>query len=118
MRWGWRNSGPGSSLKLPRICRRRSRKRPDDVDLMYYLGRASGLLSRQTFEQLRAADPQSARAHQVLGETYAVLHNTAGAEKEYREALRLRPGTPGVHLELGELYLAGSQLDKAEAEFR
>jgi tetratricopeptide (TPR) repeat protein len=93
-------------------------QRPGDVDLMYYLGRASGLLSRQTFEQLRATDPQSARAHQILGETYAVLHNTAAAEQEYREALRLRPATPGVHLELGELYASNSQWDKAEKEFR
>ena len=93
-------------------------RRPGDVDLMYYLGRASGLLSRQTFEELRATDAESARAHQILGETYAVLHNVPGAEQEYREALRLRPGTPGVHLELGELYASGSQWDKAEKEFR
>lgn len=93
-------------------------ERPGDVDLMYYLGRASGLLSQQTFEKLRGAAPESARAHQILGETYAVLHNTAGAEKEYEEALRLRPGTPGIHLELGELYASASQWDKAEAEFR
>jgi tetratricopeptide (TPR) repeat protein len=93
-------------------------KRPGDVDLMYYLGRASGLLSRQAFEQLRATDPESSRAHQILGETYAVLHNTAGAEREFREALRLRPATPGVHLELGELYAGESQWDKAEKEFR
>lgn len=93
-------------------------KRPADVDLMYYLGRASGLLSRQAFEELRATDPESARAHQILGETYAVLRNTASAEKEYREAMRLRPNTPGVHLELGEMYAGISQWDKAEAEFR
>jgi tetratricopeptide (TPR) repeat protein len=93
-------------------------KRPGDADLMYYLGRASGLLSRQAFEQLRATNPESARAHQILGETYAVLHNTAGAEQEFREALRLRPATPGVHVELGELYSAESQWDKAEKEFR
>jgi tetratricopeptide (TPR) repeat protein len=93
-------------------------KRPGDVDLMYYLGRASGLLSRQAFEQLRATDPESARARQILGETYAVLHNTAGAEQEFREALRLRPATPGVRLELGELYATESQWDKAEKEFR
>jgi tetratricopeptide (TPR) repeat protein len=93
-------------------------KRPGDVDLMYYLGRASGLLSRQAFEQLRATDPESARAHQILGETYAVLHNTAGAEQEFREALRLRPAMPGVRLELGQLYSAESQWDKAEKEFR
>jgi tetratricopeptide (TPR) repeat protein len=93
-------------------------KRPGDVDLMYYLGRASGLLSQQAFEKLRATDPNSARAHQILGETYAVLHNTDGAEKEYREALRLRPETRGVHLELGELYAGVSQWGRAETEFR
>jgi tetratricopeptide (TPR) repeat protein len=93
-------------------------KRPGDVDLMYYLGRASGMLSRQTFEQLRATDPDSPRAHQILGETYAVLHNTAGAAQQFGEALRLRPGTPGVHIELGELYAANSEWDRAEKEFR
>ena len=93
-------------------------KRPGDVDLMYYLGRASGLLSQQAFENLRTTAPDSARAHQILGETYAVLHNAPAAEKEYREALRLRPSTPGIHLELGDLYAGLSQWDKAEAEFR
>jgi tetratricopeptide (TPR) repeat protein len=92
-------------------------KRPGDPDLLYYLGRAAGLLSRQAFDTLHASQPDSARAHQVLGETFAVLKNMAGAEREYREALRLKPATPGVHLELGELYAAGSEWDKAEAEF-
>jgi tetratricopeptide (TPR) repeat protein len=40
------------------------------------------------------------------------------AEKEYLEALRLRPDTPGLHLELGELYEIAGQLPKAEEEFR
>jgi tetratricopeptide (TPR) repeat protein len=93
-------------------------QRPGDPDLMYYLGRAAGLLSQQTFDALRASQPDSARAHQVLAETYSVLRNIPGAEKEYREAIRLRPATPGLHLELGELYVAASQWDKAEAEFR
>jgi Flp pilus assembly protein TadD len=93
-------------------------KRPGDVDLMYYLGRASGLLSQEAFEKLQSTDPHSARAHQLLGETYAILHNTDAAEKEYREALRLRPQTPGIHLELGELYAGISQWGKAETEFR
>ncbi len=93
-------------------------KRPGDPDLLYYLGRATGLLSRQSFDTLHGSQPDSARAHQVLGETYAVLKNLAGAEKEYREAIRLKPGTPGVHLELGDLYAANSQWDKAEVEFR
>jgi tetratricopeptide (TPR) repeat protein len=93
-------------------------QRPGDPDLMYYLGRATGLLSKQTFDALRASQPDSFRAHQILAETYSVLRNIPGAEKEYREAIRLRPATPGLHLELGELYVAASQWDKAEAEFR
>jgi tetratricopeptide (TPR) repeat protein len=92
-------------------------KRPGDPDLLYYLGRAAGLLSRQSFNELRAAQPDSARSHQVLGETYAVLKNLPGAEKEYAEAIRLKPGTPGLHLEFGDLYASVKQWDKAEAEF-
>jgi tetratricopeptide (TPR) repeat protein len=93
-------------------------QRPGDPDLLYYLGRAAGLLSKQTFDALQASQPDSARAHQILAETYSVLRNIPGAEKEFREAIRLRPATPGLHLELGELYVAASQWDKAEAEFR
>ena len=93
-------------------------QRPGDPDLLYYLGRATGLLSKQTFDVLRASQPDSARAHQILAETYSVLRNIPGAEKEFQEAIRLRPAMPGLHLELGELYVAASQWDKAEAEFR
>jgi tetratricopeptide (TPR) repeat protein len=93
-------------------------KRPGDPDLMYYLGRASGMLSKQTFDRLQASQPNSARAHQILAETYTVLKNIPAAEKEYQEAIRLRPATPGLHLGLGELYVAASQWDKAEPEFR
>lgn len=93
-------------------------KRPDDPDLLYYLGRASGLLSKDTFDTLLSAYPDSARAHQALAENYAALRRTPEAEKEYREALRLRPDTPGIHLALGEVYAAASDWAKAEAEFR
>jgi tetratricopeptide (TPR) repeat protein len=93
-------------------------RRPGDPDLMYYLGRASGQLSKQTFDALQSSQPDSARAHQILAETYTVLRNIPGAEKEFQEALRLRPATPGLHLGLGELYVAASQWEKAEAEFR
>ncbi|HXJ43156.1 MAG TPA: tetratricopeptide repeat protein [Bryobacteraceae bacterium] len=93
-------------------------QRPTDPDLLYYLGRAAGLLSQQTFETLQKTQSDSARAHQILGETYAVLHNTAGAEKEFIEAIRLRPTTPGIRSELGDLYVASSRWDLAEAQFR
>jgi tetratricopeptide (TPR) repeat protein len=91
---------------------------PNDPDILYYLGRASGLLSKQSIDTLLAAYPDSARAHEAMGENYSVLRNMPDAEREYREALRLRPDVPEVHLELGEVYAGAFQWTKAEEEFR
>jgi tetratricopeptide (TPR) repeat protein len=93
-------------------------KHPNDPDLLYYLGRASGLLSKQSIDTLLAAYPDSARAHQAMAENYFVLRQMPQAEKEFREALRLRPDTPELHLELGLVYAGSSQWPKAEEEFR
>jgi tetratricopeptide (TPR) repeat protein len=93
-------------------------KRPNDPDLLYYLGRASGLLSKEVFDTLESTYPDSARAHQSLAENYAVLRQVSEAEKEYRAALQRRPDIPGVHLALGELCAAASQWPKAEEAFR
>jgi tetratricopeptide (TPR) repeat protein len=94
------------------------KQQPNNPDLLYYLGRASGLFSKQILDSLDAKYPDSARAHQALAENYAALRQVPQAENEYREALRLRPDTPEIHLALGRLYAASSQWAKAEEEFR
>ena len=93
-------------------------KRPADPDLLYYLGHASGLLSKTAIDNLIANYPESARAHQALAENYYALRQMPQAEKEYLEALRLRPDLPDLHLELGQVYANSAQWPKAEAEFR
>ncbi len=93
-------------------------ERPNDPDLLYYLGRASGLLSKQSIDTLVAAYPDSARAHEAMGENYFVLRQMPQAEREFLAALKLRPDTPELHLELGDVYAKSSQWDKAEVEFR
>jgi tetratricopeptide (TPR) repeat protein len=93
-------------------------QRSNDPDLLYYLGRASGLLSKQSIDTLLAAYPDSARAHQAMAENYFVLRQMPQAESEFRAALKLRPDTPELHLELGNVYAKSSQWEKAEAEFR
>src|SRR5229473_2001309 len=93
-------------------------QRPGDPDLLYYLGHASGLLSKDAIDNLLATHPDSARAHQALAENYFVLRQMPQAEKEYLEALRVRPELPGLHLELGQVYANSAQWPKAEDEFR
>lgn len=93
-------------------------KRPGDPDLLFYLGKASGLLSKQTIDTLLAAHPESARAHQAMGENYFVLRQMPQAEKEFTSALEQRPDIPGLHLELGLVYAGVAQWTKAEDAFR
>jgi tetratricopeptide (TPR) repeat protein len=93
-------------------------KRPNDPDVLYYLGHAGGLLSKTAIDTLIAKFPDSARSHQALAENYFALRQMPQAEKEYLEALRFRPDLPNLHLELGQVYANTAQWPKAEAEFR
>ena len=91
---------------------------PGNPDLLYYLGRASGLLSKRSIDALVALYPDSPRAHQAMGENYFVLRQMPQAEKEYLAALEERPDLPGLHLELGMVYTGAADSRKAEAAFR
>jgi tetratricopeptide (TPR) repeat protein len=93
-------------------------KRPNDPDLLYYFGRASGLVSKQSIDALVATYPDSARAHQAMAENYYVLRQMPQAEKEFLEAIRMQPDIPKLHLELGLVYAGSSQWPKAEEAFR
>jgi tetratricopeptide (TPR) repeat protein len=93
-------------------------KRPNDADLLYYLGRASGLLSKQSIDTLLSAYPDSARAQQSMAENYFVLRQMPEAEKLYEQALQSRPNTPNLHLELGQVFAMTSRWPQAEEQFR
>ncbi len=93
-------------------------KHPNAPDLLYYLGRASGLLSKRAIDTLTDSYPDSARTHQAMAENYFVLRQMPQAEAEFRSALQKRPDIPGLHLELGLVYAGAAQWPKAEEEFR
>ena len=92
-------------------------KNPNDPDLLYYLSRASGLLSKEAADTLESRYPNSARAHQSLGENYAVLRRIPEAVREYQAAIKLRPDAPGLHLALGQIYTGEKDWPKAEEAF-
>lgn len=100
------------------VLEKAAAERPDDPDLLYYLGRAHSQLSRQLFDRLLEAHPDSARAHQLLGEAHQAGGNRELAEKELRAALERRNTLPGVHLALGELYESAGDYTRAEQEYR
>ena len=91
---------------------------PGNQDLLYYLGRAGGLLSKRSIDTLISAYPDSARAHQAMGENYYVVRQFPQAEKEYAAALQQRPDMPELHLELGLVYAGAADWPKAEEAFR
>jgi protein O-GlcNAc transferase len=90
-------------------------ERPNDPDLLYYLGQAHARLSKTLFDQLPAG---SARASQLSGEAMAAAGNREEAEKRLRAAIAARPELRGIHLALGELAMATGDYARAEAEFR
>ncbi len=92
---------------------------PDNPDLLYYFGRATGLLSQQINDKLLSSYPSSARGYQSLAENYSALHQAKQAEEAYQKAIKLWPDLPDLHLALGEVYgQATGEWDKAEEEFR
>jgi tetratricopeptide (TPR) repeat protein len=93
-------------------------KNPNDPDLIYYLGRAGNALSSGSKDRLLSESPLTARGHQTLGENYYAARMFPEAEKEYGQAIALRPDLPDLHLELGEIYAATSQWVRAEEQFR
>ncbi|MBV9612998.1 MAG: tetratricopeptide repeat protein [Acidobacteriaceae bacterium] len=93
-------------------------KHPNEPDLLYYLGRAGGLLSKRAIDTLSEAYPDSARTHQAMAENYFVLRQMPQAESEFQAAVRQRPDIPGLHLELGLVYAGAAQWAKAEEQFR
>lgn len=76
---------------------------PRDPSVYYYLGEAYTDLKIATIQRLREANAASYRLHQIVAENYASIHKNNEAIEEYREALKLKPGVPGLQYELARL---------------
>jgi tetratricopeptide (TPR) repeat protein len=78
---------------------------PKDEDVLYDLGQVHLQLAAHAFGQIAVVAPQSYRVHQVIAEMYARQARYQDAIREYRKALAQRPDLPGIHYEIGLLYL-------------
>jgi tetratricopeptide (TPR) repeat protein len=91
---------------------------PADVDILYHRGRAHMLVSKDSYEEMYKADPNSWRVHQALAQSFVEADRLEDAVHECQSALNLRPQEPGLHEELADIYWNQNQLEKAEAAFQ
>jgi tetratricopeptide (TPR) repeat protein len=91
---------------------------PNNPDLLYYLARACGLLSRQLYDLLPSSYPGTAPANEAMADNYAALRQSQQAEDHYLAALRDRPDLRGANLALGQVYASANMWKQAEDAFR
>jgi tetratricopeptide (TPR) repeat protein len=88
---------------------------PDNVDILYHRGRAHLLVSKNSYDKMFQADPNSWRVHQVLAQADAESERHNDAIAEYQAAIQIVPKQPGLHEELGTEYIRAGKMDEAEA---
>ena len=90
---------------------------PRNVDLLYLLGHAYERLGKEEVSLLKKAAPGSARTEQLLAESYAASGAWSMAMIRFQNALAISPGTPGLHVEIGEVLLRAGRVKRAAMEF-
>ncbi len=89
------------------------RREPRNVDALYYLSKLCGILSQIEFRDLYSLAPDSARVHQLLGESYQAQEDLSKAQVEFAQALAANPRSVRVLTALGEVKRAQSLCDEA-----
>jgi len=84
-------------------------------DVLYAAYRIHSDLTMKAMLNLMMVAPNSARMHQVIAHELTKQGDVAGAIRNYREALKLDPDTPGLHFELAEMLNSSSETGHAEA---
>jgi len=90
---------------------------PQNVDSLYLLGHAYERMGKNEVVALEKAAPGSARAEQLLGESYSASSEWPSAVLRFQNALAASANTLGVHVELGEVLLRQGKLKRAVDEF-
>jgi tetratricopeptide (TPR) repeat protein len=90
---------------------------PTNQQVLYTSYRIHSDLAAQAMLSLSLVAPTSALMDQVMAHELARQGDTAGAIKNYREALKVNPDLPGLHFELAEaLNSSGTQDGREEAK--
>lgn len=91
---------------------------PGNVDILYHRGRAHLLVSKDSYDKMFQADPNSWRVHQVLAQADGEADRHDEAIAEYQAAIQAVPQQPGLHEALGTEYWKAGKLDPAETALK
>jgi tetratricopeptide (TPR) repeat protein len=91
---------------------------PEDLTVIYSLGRAHLLRSQQVLESLYQKGPRSYMTHFLLGQSYQAMEKYDAAITWYRSALKLNPSLLSAHEALGDIAVRQRKPEEAEKEFR
>jgi len=89
---------------------------PKEPEHAYQLARAYTRLSAEYFQRTGKMNPESARFHQILGETYFMRGQYQGAVQALERAAKADPKLPGIHLLLAQIAAAQGNLTQARLE--
>jgi tetratricopeptide (TPR) repeat protein len=98
----------GQQAEADQVTQELLAKYPDDVDVLYEAGQMYGKLSSQIYLRLMKVAPHTARGYQLTGGVAETDGNWQAAIDAYREALKLEPGLPNLHLRIAALMLEHS----------
>ena len=90
---------------------------PDKADAWFKLGHDYLDLSARLAYRGAQLYRDSAWGHRFLGDLLFQRSRWEDAAHEYRQALGIEPGLPGLHTSIGQAYLHGGKLEEADAEF-
>ena len=90
---------------------------PQNVNLLYLLGQVYERLGKQQAAGLKKSASNSVRAEQLVAESYSATNEWPSAVIHFQNAISKAPNAPGLHVELGEVFLHAGKVKAAAAEF-
>jgi predicted Zn-dependent protease len=88
----------------------------ENAQALYWLNRSYLRLADECFNQLTALYPDSWRARELKGESFAIRQADLEAIGEFQAAARMHPGDAGIHEMLGEVLLRQKRPEEAKPE--
>jgi tetratricopeptide (TPR) repeat protein len=90
----------------------------ENPEMLYLLGGAYKQLALSTLQQMAELNPESARAHTLVGDWLVTQARFAEAATTYEAAVRLAPKDTELRFALGDAYFRSEQFEAAGETYR